>query len=477
MYCKQGGILMTKTNLLMSFCCSLFLGASAFAPIVFASDVETFGNLKVYGVIESSNGGFKFPDGSTWTTGSMDGLNFNVGFVVDSSGSNAGTLDSGAIKFGTGGTGEGIASRRLNGDNQNGLDFYTNNAARLSITNNGNVGINTRTPGFALDVRSTKNTVARFGYTGGSTFIGSNGPLLGLNGYWDSTSSGWKYGDAGSAGLIWWSDNGFRFLTAPAGTAGATFFPATRMFLSNDGKLGIGTTSPAQALSVVGMIESTNGVRGSSSSGDGVHGESTFSSGVYGQSSQSVGVLGYTAASGAQNAGVKGLSQSDARGVFGEGRSTGAGVYGENNGSGYGVVGYASGSALAAGQFISATSGTALVAESPAGTQVLKADAAGIHAGPGMTGTPLAYGRFNSTGSRTAGSSNISCGWDVTKYQCQISGESYFYGDYVTVVTPDGINIAIPVVNSSVGRLIVTFYNLSGTAMQPNGFSVTVYKQ
>jgi hypothetical protein len=45
----------------------------------------------------------------------------------------------------------------------------------------------------------------------------------------------------------------------------------------------------------------------------------------------------------------------------------------------------------------------ALVAESPSGTQVMKVDAAGIPAVPGMTGTPIAYVRFNSTGSRTVG--------------------------------------------------------------------------
>ncbi len=40
-------------------------------------------------------------------------------------------------------SGEGIASKRTSGGNQNGLDFYTGSTARVSISNAGNVGIGT----------------------------------------------------------------------------------------------------------------------------------------------------------------------------------------------------------------------------------------------------------------------------------------------------------------------------------------------
>lgn len=73
---------------------SLFLASSAFA-----SSVETNGDLTIHGIVESTSGGFKFPDGTTWSAGNMSGLNFNVGFVVDNSDSNAGNLNSGAIKL------------------------------------------------------------------------------------------------------------------------------------------------------------------------------------------------------------------------------------------------------------------------------------------------------------------------------------------------------------------------------------------
>ena len=60
----------------------------------------------------------------------------------------------GGLRFGNTGfqTGEGIASKRTAGGNQFGLDFYTNYVSRLSIVNNGNVGIGTSTPGDRLEI-------------------------------------------------------------------------------------------------------------------------------------------------------------------------------------------------------------------------------------------------------------------------------------------------------------------------------------
>jgi hypothetical protein len=145
---------MSMKRLAFSLCFSLLLVSSAFAPCTFAASVETDGDLEVNGQIWSTSGGFKFPDGSTLTTAGLNGLLFNVGFVVDNSGSNAGNLLSGAIKFGAGdgATGEAIASQRIGSGNVNGLDFYTNSTSRLAIANNGKVGIGTRAPTEALDV-------------------------------------------------------------------------------------------------------------------------------------------------------------------------------------------------------------------------------------------------------------------------------------------------------------------------------------
>ena len=103
--------------------------------------------------------------------------------------------------------------------------------------------------------------------------------------------------------------------------------------------------------------------------------------------------------------------------------------------------------------------------------------AGGVTAGAGLTGTPLAYGTFNSTGAKQAGSSNISCSWDSanSRYLCAITGQSYYYTEFVTNVTPFNA-FAVPVTDSFSGNLIVKFYSQSGTQIQAVGFAVTVYK-
>ena len=56
------------------------------------------------------------------------------------------------IRFGCPQCGEGIGSKRTEGGNRFGLDFYTKYVSRLSILAEGNVGIGTSTPGELLEV-------------------------------------------------------------------------------------------------------------------------------------------------------------------------------------------------------------------------------------------------------------------------------------------------------------------------------------
>jgi hypothetical protein len=363
---------MSKQIVTFSLCISLLLVSYNFTPGLFAASVETVGDLKVNGEIEST-GGFKFSDGTTLS---------GAGDITANS-------SSAAFKVTQQGSGHGIDVISQSGDAIN-ISAYNNGIFSASTNANGILGYTDAT---------SRDNAALFG--------SSHGTASGV--YGQSTADGF-------------------------------------------------------------------GVRGASSTGDAIHGESS-GTGVYGKSSGSVGVLGYTTATGTQNAGVKGLSQSDANGVYGEGRSTGPGVYGENSGSGYGVVGYSSGSALAAGRFISSsTGGNAIIAESPSGTQIMKADAKGIHAGPGMTGTPLAYGFFRGTdGLKYSGSSNITCSLNGSQYQFTITGEDFLYVYYVVSVTPVA-TIAVPTTGSVDGKLTVDFYNLSGSTTQPNSFSVIIYK-
>jgi len=70
---------------------------------------------------------------------------------ADGFGKNAGGPTPG-LRFGGGSSGEGIASNRVIGATKFGLDFYTNYTARMSILQNGQVGIGTQNPAAQLAV-------------------------------------------------------------------------------------------------------------------------------------------------------------------------------------------------------------------------------------------------------------------------------------------------------------------------------------
>lgn len=213
---------MSMKRVVLSVCLALAVITSIFAPRSFATNVVTGGDLQVHGIVESTSGGFKFPDGSTLTTAGLNGLLFNVGFVIDNSGSNTGNLLSGAIKFGSDVSTEGIASQRTPGTNQHGLDFYTNGMARLSILNNGYIGVGNRNPDFPLTVSMDKTwTHARFGDVK-PTYIGSNGSWIGGNLYWDGNSAFWRYGSLGEGSLIFLEGEGLPLPRRPQESRGVT---------------------------------------------------------------------------------------------------------------------------------------------------------------------------------------------------------------------------------------------------------------
>lgn len=128
------------------------------------------------------------------TKSPSDRLSVVDGMTLDAFDWNAGALANGALKFGAY-SGEGIASQRIPGENQWGLDFYTNGFAAMSITSNRFVGIGTRAPydpltvvgGITLDVRDENWGVVepgalRFGYRSGEG-IASNRDATGENAY------------------------------------------------------------------------------------------------------------------------------------------------------------------------------------------------------------------------------------------------------------------------------------------------------
>jgi hypothetical protein len=95
------------------------------------------------------------PNSLEWSwTGEVIAKNnfYTAKFITtDYDGINNGTFNSG-IRFGNS-SGEGIASNRTTPSNQYGLDFYSANNIRMSITNSGNVGIGTISPNAKLDIQ------------------------------------------------------------------------------------------------------------------------------------------------------------------------------------------------------------------------------------------------------------------------------------------------------------------------------------
>ncbi|MDR3450635.1 MAG: hypothetical protein P4M15_12990 [Alphaproteobacteria bacterium] len=75
------------------------------------------------------------------TTSPQQNLSVYGALNVDQAQTNSGGLD---ISLGSG-SGEGFGSKRTSGGNQYGLDFFTGNASRVSITSSGAVGIGTST--------------------------------------------------------------------------------------------------------------------------------------------------------------------------------------------------------------------------------------------------------------------------------------------------------------------------------------------
>jgi hypothetical protein len=243
----------------------MLLILSFMAQRSFAAGIETNGDLTVHGVVESTSGGFKFPDGSILNSaGVSGGLLFNVGLVVDDSDSNTGNLNSGAIKFGSSSSGEGIASQRTSGTGQNGLDFYTNYVSRLFIGNNGYIGIGTRTPDAKLHVVSDDTIQAQFGPT--PIYLESLGSAteIGFNLHWDGGNSRYVYGNSYAGATILSSISGLLFGVAPSGYAGGSppgSYPKFTMLMTSNGKVRIGdNTTPAEVLDVAGNIKASGGV-------------------------------------------------------------------------------------------------------------------------------------------------------------------------------------------------------------------------
>jgi hypothetical protein len=90
---------------------------------------------------------------------------------------------------------------------------------------------------------------------------------------------------------------------------------------------------------------------------------------------------------------------------------------------------------------------------------------------------PIAYAFINAAGSTAAGTDNVSSSWDPAheRYVITIAGESYFWQDYVTTVTPSNNPATGVRTGSGGGKLLVYIYDAAGNAVQAD-FQFVTYK-
>jgi hypothetical protein len=118
---------------------------------------------------------------------------------ADGFGTNTGAVTPG-LRFGGGGSGEGIASNRVAGINRYGLQLFTQFTPRLSIVQDGRVGIGTTHPVEQLEVDSTSNGYAAIFAQGGAAASGSG--QNGSDGIDAYGNSGDGAGEGGTGGLF-----------------------------------------------------------------------------------------------------------------------------------------------------------------------------------------------------------------------------------------------------------------------------------
>src|SRR5208282_495840 len=122
--------------------------------------------------------------------------------------------------------------------NLKGIDLYTNNTPRLSVTNSGSVGIGTQAPTYTLQVSSAGATAAQMAMV-------SSG-----------TDAAFAVKNTASGGREYWIDSGSG--SAGVGAGNFAIFDrtalATRLVVNSVGNVGIGTITPGHLLDVAGTV-------------------------------------------------------------------------------------------------------------------------------------------------------------------------------------------------------------------------------
>lgn len=150
-----------------------------------------------------------------------------------------------------------------------GSSQWSNGANSTINYNTGSVGIGTTTPATAFHVigdATVSNNIAINGATlkpwqvgkalqgtTGALFLGNSGDThVTSNAYTTATGTGWKYMTAGTAANFYMYQGSAVFRNAVSGSADADVNWANRMVITPDGNVGIGTTDPANLLTLKG---------------------------------------------------------------------------------------------------------------------------------------------------------------------------------------------------------------------------------
>lgn len=236
-----------------------FLGTNNNKPLIFKTNkvermrLDTLGNvgigtnapgskLTVAGVVQSTSGGFKFPDGTTQTTAVTGGPN---GWAL---GGNAGTNP---------------ATNFLGTTDNQALVLRTNNSERVRIDSSGNVGIGTNTPGALVGVLKSGGVLPNVQGVPTGLKVGTPGgtvPLAVRQNASEGATPALAYFETSDGGLGALGANSSTFvLSSVTGkNLALDVNGATRaLTVRTTGKIGIGTTEPYALLTVKGA--DTNG--------------------------------------------------------------------------------------------------------------------------------------------------------------------------------------------------------------------------
>ena len=239
---------------------------------------------------------------------------------------------------------------RIGTTSANPVFFIANNATKVTVASNGNVGVGTTAPASKLTVQSDsapqlkiRNDLVDYGVNIGVDLAGNyfyiQKPELAVNSIQVDSTGTLTLNGAGTT--IYMTG-----VVQVSSSHSATDYTASGTITASS--LISGGTTSGSSIGVSGYSNSNYGVYGSSrnqsavvgvsNTGYGVYGISNTSYGVYAYSTSSTGVYGFCAGA---NFGVRGYGASNYGGYFQSGNNSYAGVIGySQNASSYGLVGY-----------------------------------------------------------------------------------------------------------------------------------------